>query len=55
MKKHDCKSNLILNGKQEFDGDYFFCWGECEVCGKKLVETFKYVDTRNSETDEIIN
>lgn len=53
-EKHSCKENMKLTGGHKHCGNTVFFWGECEICGKRLVETFEYVDTRETETDKVV-
>ena len=53
-EKHSCKENMKYNGEYQFEGNSVFHWGECSVCGKKLVKTFECVDTREADTDKMV-
>jgi len=55
QEKHSCKENLKLSGENTFNMDSVFFYGNCEICDKKLVETYKYVNTREVETDKEID
>lgn len=54
VKNHNCKENMQLSGDSEFCDDEVFFWGECSVCGRKMVETFTYLKTTDQETDKEI-
>ena len=57
MKKvedHSCNDHIELSDECNFKGDYLLAEGECTVCERKLVLLFEYVNTRDAETDEII-
>lgn len=43
-RKHNCDENIIYNGEYQFENDMVFFYGDCSVCDKRLVETFKSIE-----------
>lgn len=54
-KEHNCRDNIELNGEHVYLKDTVVFFGECKVCGNKLVETFAYQDTRERKSDKVID
>ncbi|MBS3171789.1 hypothetical protein J4449_04220 [Candidatus Woesearchaeota archaeon] len=45
IKQHKCVNEINYNTEYNFDNDVLFFYGNCAVCGKKLVVTFKRKET----------
>lgn len=58
-KDHSCKENMMLDGDCQImhlvfnDAMEVLIPGQCSLCTKRLVEKYKYVDTRDAETGGI--
>ena len=54
VEKHNCTEHIEYGEHEFVDGVVFF-YGRCKKCGKELVETYRYEDTRDRETDAVMS
>ena len=54
VEGHNCNDHVELSDECNFKGDYLLAEGKCGICKRKLVLLFEYMNTRDAETDEII-
>jgi hypothetical protein len=43
IRTHNCKKKIIYKGEYQFNDAFVYFYGNCSVCGKVLVETFKSI------------
>lgn len=66
VEEHNCTENIdygepdwrfirFVSSFSNTKDDTVHFYGNCSVCGKKLKKVFKYVETRDRDTDEIID
>jgi len=55
VEDHNCAENMRYSSGFEITPTGVIARGECEKCGRGLVMTCVYQDTRDSHTDEVID
>ncbi len=39
--EHKCEENVDLDGSYDFEGEYVFFYGYCNLCSKKLLKSYR--------------
>lgn len=55
VKEHNCAKHIKLDNEFDLVDNEMIFSGECTVCGKKVTQTFTYKDTREQDSDKVID
>ena len=55
-ESYECYPTIVMDEKNySFEGEDVIFPGKCSVCGRKFIQIFRYVETRNAKTNEVLH